>query len=153
METTMWFILLVLVVVTFILNQIFFKQHIASVKNDLSNLFDEMITSRIVDNIFAVPINHSINPLVKRLYREFMVNSDKFHIKGYYITTPIGSIWAANSVNNRRFEDLTTAIIAQYGDANTINRNLSLADQTILDAIVKRVSASDKAFIKQIFIE
>jgi len=153
METTMWFVLLVLVVVTFILNQIFFKQHIASVKNDLSNLFDDMITSRVIDNIFTVPINHSIHPLVKRLYQEFMINSDKFHLNGYYITTPLGDIWCSNSVENRRFENLHSTIVTKYGDAATINKNLSLADKTILDAIVKRVSASDKAFVKRIFIE
>ena len=149
----MWFVLLILVVVTFILNQIFFKQHIANVKNELSNLFDEMITSRIVDNIFAVPINHSIHPLIKRFYQEFMINSDKFHLNEYYITTPLGDIWRSNSVDNRRFENLHSTIVTKYGDAATINKNLSLADKTILDAIVKRVTNSDKAFVKQIFIE
>ena len=149
----MWFVLLVLVVVTFILNQIFFKQHIAGIKKEMIGVFDEMVNSKIKDNIFAIPINRSIHPLVKRIYQEFMINSDKFLLNGYYITTPLGSIWAFNSVENRRFENLHSTIVTKYGDAATINKNLSLADKTILDAIVKRVSASDKSFVKRIFIE
>jgi len=103
----------------------------------------------IINNI---EISNKIHPLVIEIYKEFIANPTAFTPGFYTCETPFGNIWTANKLHNRRFDTISLDVEQRFGNRDTINNALTLADMKILDAIANRVKNNSDAFIKEIFI-
>jgi hypothetical protein len=100
-----------------------------------------------LDKPKSVDILSLFHPKVWEIYKEYMSNPESWRSGHCTITNGTDTIWAENTVENRRFYDYSKTSTYEQ-----INKQLTHYDQLLMDRLVEAVRNREKMISLKIFL-